>query len=190
MVDCILSENDQYIECFLPHSTLPHEADFKDGIRFIYGNDDTVFEIESAFYHCISADAKMSKGFAEIIINHIIGLQEYCYKSKAFDGSVIPFWDNDSNRFIYNLVTNNKFIEKPTLKTLRTSLEKRRGHALLNNVHIITLSKIGCGLDKLSWSEVLNIVQDTFIDPGILIQITSKTIWTVKQPSLQTQKLA
>ena len=42
MVDRILSENDQYNECFLLHSTLPHETDFKDGIRFIYGNDDTI----------------------------------------------------------------------------------------------------------------------------------------------------
>ena len=51
------------------------------------------------------ADAKISKGFAQTITNHINGLQDYCYKSKAFVGSVIPFCDNDSNRFIYNLVT-------------------------------------------------------------------------------------
>ena len=44
MVDCILSENDQYNECFLLHSTLPHEPDFRDGIRIINGNDDTIFE--------------------------------------------------------------------------------------------------------------------------------------------------
>ena len=100
MVDYILSENNQYNEYFLLHSTLPHDADFKDGIRFIYGNDDTIFEIESAIDHCLSGDAKMSKGFAETITNHINGLQEYCYKSKAFVGSVIPFWDNDSTRFI------------------------------------------------------------------------------------------
>ena len=28
--DCILSENDQYNESFLLHSTLPHETEFKD----------------------------------------------------------------------------------------------------------------------------------------------------------------
>ena len=100
MVDCILSENDQYNECFLLHSTLPHEPDFRDGIRIINGNDDTIFENQKAIGHCISADAKMSKGFAETISNHINGLQEYCYKSKAFVGSVIPFWDTDANRFI------------------------------------------------------------------------------------------
>ena len=174
MVDCILSENDQYNECFLLHSTLPHEPDFRDGIRIINGNDDTIFENQTAIAHCISADANMSKGFAETIRNHINGLQEYCYKSKAFVGSVIPFWDNDANRFIYNLVTKNKFFEKPTLDNLRISLENLRGHALLNNVQIITMPKIGCGLDKLSWNEVLKILKDTFTDSGILIQIISR----------------
>ena len=174
MVDCILSENDQYNECFLLHSTLPHEPDFRDGIRIINGNDDTIFENQTAVAHCISADAKMSKGFAETISNHISGLQEYCYKSKAFVGSVIPFWDNDANRFIYNLVTKNKFFEKPTLENLRISLENMRGHALLNNVQIITMPKIGCGLDKLFWNEVLKILKDTFTDSGILIQIISR----------------
>ena len=174
MVDCILSENDQYNECFLLHSTLPHEPDFRDGIRIINGNDDTIFENQTAKAHCISADAKMRKGFAETISNHISGLQEYCYKSKAFVGSVIPFWDNDANRFIYNLVTKNKFFEKPTLENLRISLENMRGHALLNNVQIITKPKIGCGLDKLFWNEVLKTLKDTFTDSGILIQIISR----------------
>ena len=48
-----------------------------------------------------------------------------------------------------------------------------RGHALLSNVHII-IPKIGCGLDKLSWNEVLKILKDTFTDSGILIQIISR----------------
>ena len=49
-----------------------------------------------------------------------------------------------------------------------------RGHALLNNVHIVTMPKIGCGLDKLSWNEVLKILKDTFTDSGIPIQIISR----------------
>ena len=86
MVDCILSGNDQYNECFLLHSTLPHEPDFRDGIRLINGTDNTLFENQTAIAHCISADAKMSKEFAGTIINHINGLHEYCYKSKVFVG--------------------------------------------------------------------------------------------------------
>ena len=48
-----------------------------------------------------------------------------------------------------------------------------RGHALLNNVHIKTLPKIGCGLDKTTWNEVLKRLKDTFTDSGVFIQIIS-----------------
>ena len=36
------------------------------------------------------------------------------------------------------------------------------------------MPKIGCGLDKLPWNEVLKILKDTFTDSGILIQIISR----------------
>ena len=77
-------------------------------------------------------------------------------------------WDNDSKRFIHNLVTN------PTLENLQTTLENMRDHALSNNVHIITVPKIGCGLEKLSWNEVLKILKDTSTDSEIFIHIISR----------------
>ena len=82
IVNCILSENDQYNECFLLQSTLPHETDFQYGIRIINGNDDTFCECQTAIAHCISADAKLSEGFAETITNNINELQKYCYNQK------------------------------------------------------------------------------------------------------------
>ena len=86
MVYCILSENDQYNECFL-HSTLPHEPDFRDALRIINGNDDTIFETQTAIAHCISSDAKMSRGFAKTISNHINGLQRILLQMLLLDQS-------------------------------------------------------------------------------------------------------
>ena len=54
------------------------------------------------------------------------------------------------------------------------SLEDIRGHALLNNVTKITLPKIGCGLDKLQWTDVFKLIQDTFTYSGNEIQIITK----------------
>ena len=162
MVNSILAENYQYNKCFLLHSTVPHEPDAKNNILIQNGNSETIFETKFAIAHCISADAKMSKGFAETICTRISGLQEFCRKSKPFVGSVIPFWDDESNRFIYNLVTKNKFYEKPTLKNLGTTLENMKGFALLNNLDTITMPKIGSGLDQLPWNEVLKVDQRHF----------------------------
>ena len=47
-------------------------------------------------------------------------------------------------------------------------------HALLNNITKNSMPKIGCGLDKLQWTDVFKLLQDTFTYSGIQIQIISK----------------
>ena len=116
----------------------------------------------------------MSKGFAKTYCRRVHGLQDYCQKTKLIVGSFIPYWDPESNKFIYNLVTKSKFYEKPTLDNLRTPLETMRGHVLLNNITKISMPKIGCGLDKLQWTDVFKLLQDTFTYSGIQIQIITK----------------
>ena len=49
-----------------------------------------------------------------------------------------------------------------------------RGHAPLNNITKISMPKIGCGLDKLQWTDVFKLIQDTFTYSGIHIQIITK----------------
>ena len=84
MVISILSENDQYNECFLLHSTVPCEPDMQDKIQILNGNDETLFQDNTAIVHCISADAKMSEGFAETICRRVNGLQEH-WKRQTLD---------------------------------------------------------------------------------------------------------
>ena len=174
MVNTILTENDQNNECFLLQATVPCETDLRDKIQILNGNDETIFQANTAIAHCLSADAKMSKGFAETIRSKVNGLPEYCRKTTPTVGSIILYWDPESNNFIYNLVTKSKFYEKPTLDNLRISLENMRGHALLNNITTISIPKIGCGLDKLPWTDVFKLIQDTFTYSGIQIQIITK----------------
>ena len=119
MVNSILTENDQYTECFLLHSTVPCERDLQDKIQILNRNDETICQANTAIAQCISADAKMSKGFAEIICRRVDRLQEFCRRARTTVGSALPYWDPKSNNFIYNLVTKSKFYEKPTLDNLR-----------------------------------------------------------------------
>ena len=76
MVNSISTENGQYNECFLVHSTDPCEPDLQDRIQILNGNDETIFQANTAIAHCISADAKMSKEVAETICRGVHGLQE------------------------------------------------------------------------------------------------------------------
>ena len=102
------------------------------------------------------------------------GLQKFRRRAKTTVGSALPYWDAESNNFIYNLVTKSKFFKRPTLDNLRISLENLRGHALLNNISKVSMPKIGCELDKLQWTDVFKLIQDTFTYSGIQIQIITK----------------
>ena len=146
----------------------------QDKIQIPNGNDETIFQANTAIAHCFSVDAKMSKGFAETFCRKVNGLQEYCQRDKTTGGSALPCWDPESNNFIYNASTKSKFFEKPTLDNLRISLEDMRGHALLNSITNISMPKIGCGLDKFQWTDVFELIQDTFTYSGIQIQIITK----------------
>ena len=90
MVNSILTEDDQYNECFFFHSTVPYESDLQYKIQILIGNDETVFEANAAIAHCTSADTKMSKGFAETISCEVNGIQEFCQKAKTTIGSALP----------------------------------------------------------------------------------------------------
>ena len=90
MVYSIFTENDQYNECFLLHSTVPCESDTQDKIQILNGNDETFFQANTAIAHCISADAQIRDVFAETICRRVNGLQENCRKTKAILGSTPP----------------------------------------------------------------------------------------------------
>ena len=63
-------------------------------------------------WHCISVDAKMSKGFADFLSHKIPGLRTICKKAKLLMGQVFLFRDSTGRRYIYNVVTKQRFFDK------------------------------------------------------------------------------
>ena len=121
--------------------------------------------------HCISADAKMSKGFAELLSQQVRGHRDTCRRTKLLTGQTFPFWDRVGNRYIYNLVTKTKFSEKPTQPTLSLTLEEMKPHARLYGISTIAIPKIGCGLDQTNWQEVVKLLRDNFAYSNIRIVV-------------------
>ena len=74
-------------------------------------------------------------------------------------------------RFVYNLVTKEKYSDSPTYNNLKLTLEKMRDHALEHNVKAINMPKIGCGLDKLNWDAVRTMVKNVFLETDIKISV-------------------
>ena len=74
-------------------------------------------------------------------------------------------------RFIYNLVTKEKFSDKPSLSSIKESIKEMRTHSIENNVDIISMPKIASGLDKMDWNEVLKILNKLFKSSDIIIRV-------------------
>ena len=169
-INAIITTDDRYNDCFLLHSTVPAQSP-DDFLQIIHGTEDSILQQPHSIGHCISADAKMGKEFAELLSQRFPGLRDTCRRTKLLTRQTFPFWDRVGNRYIYNLVTKTKFSEKPTLPTLSLSLEEIKSHARLFGISTIAIPKIGCGLDQMNWQEVIKLLRDIFIYSNFRIAV-------------------
>ena len=82
-----------------------------------------------------------------------------------------PFWDSTGKRYVYNLVTKERFCDKPNLSTLSKTLETMKIHAITNGVSTIAIPKLGCGLDQMNWQEVVKLLRDIFAYTDVQIVV-------------------
>ena len=161
LANTIISTDDRYNDSFLLHSTVPALSS-DEFFKIIYETDDSIFPQPNSIGHCISADARISKGFADFLSHRNSGLRSTCRKAKLFMGQIFPLWDSTGKRYIYNLVTKERCYDKPNLSTLSKTLEAMKVHASMNGVSTIAIPKLGCGLDQMNWQEVVKLLRDIF----------------------------
>lgn len=132
------------------------------------------------FVQCISADFAMGKGIAlkfNEVFDSKVGL------TNMYDRSVVNALWNDFNGFCliynrtFNLVTKEHYWEKPTINTMRNALIDLKNwciHALLysNLVRFrLAMPRIGCGLDRLKWEQVRDLIHGVFDDTDVDITV-------------------
>ena len=119
--------------------------------------------------HCISGDLKMGAGIA------VQFDREYHIKEK-----LKQYWDMSCPMkapacfrvgMIYNLVTKDHFYDKPTLESMSSAIYDWRHLLIQNRVKHIVIPEIGCGLDKLEWSDVKNLLIQAFLGVDITITV-------------------
>jgi hypothetical protein len=129
-----------------------------------------LFTVPQGYYlaHCISADfalgAGIAKTFDEVYNMRFKLFREY--DNYVYEGGDALPIDN-----VFNLVTKPKCYHKPRYESLREALEVMRDIMDINAATKLAMPKIGCGLDKLSWPEVYEIICEVFeaTDVEILI---------------------
>lgn len=132
---------------------------------------DDVFNHKDCYYaHCISRDYALGAGIAVEfdkrydMRNRLLKLAEE--KPETLDEKCIEVEN------VFNLITKEKYWEKPSYNSLEESLLEMKEKLSKNkNKKKLVIPKIGCGLDRLSWGKVEPMVQEIFKDLDIEIVV-------------------
>lgn len=129
-----------------------------------------LFTMPQGYYlaHCISADFALGAGIAKIFDN-VYNMRFKLFRNydnyQYSGGDALPI-DN-----VFNLVTKAKCWHKPTYQSLRDSLEMMKEQLDFLGATKLAMPRIGCGLDRLEWSKVYDIICEVFEDMDIEIVI-------------------
>ena len=127
--------------------------------------------------HCISADFALGKGIAKQFDQNCQMKkrlrQEYPdylarYRASGMKGDAL--WID----LVVNLVTKERYYQKPTYQSLQEALEKLADRCRVDGVANLAMPLIACGLDGLEWDKVSAMIQDVFRDTVCNITVVKR----------------
>ena len=127
-------------------------------------------EIPGSFVQCISADFACGKGIA-VQFNNKFNIknflqQYYINYVNVFHQKRIVCYSIYINH-VYNLITKERYYETPTYISLQAALNKLKSLCIDYKETNLKMPRIGCGLDRLEWINVRQMIVDTFSDTDI-----------------------
>lgn len=115
--------------------------------------------VDYSLAHCVGADLHMGAGIA-VTFRRKFGKTAQLRRQNIQTGGVAVL--KNGKRFIYYLTTKRLSTQKPKLFDLIKSLIAMRAHMKKNGVTKLAIPKIGCGLDRLQWDEVFDVLKRIF----------------------------
>lgn len=141
--------------------------------REVYKN---LFSVEDDFYlaHCISADFALGAGIAVEFNKRFNMKQQLQNKHPNF----IEEWTHHGyvgfcilEDKVFNLITKERYFQKPTYDSITQALVCMKDICIFNHIDKIAMPLIGCGLDRLDWNKVSNIIKEVFNDTAVEILV-------------------
>lgn len=135
-----------------------------------------LFAVPEEYYlaHCVSADYALGAGIAA----------EF---NKRFDmrrklqEAMPDYWEYMKSfglqgecaliERVLNLITKERYYHKPTYKSMTQALRCMRMVCEANDITKVAMPLIGCGLDRLQWNKVSEIIKNVFKDTDIEILV-------------------
>lgn len=135
-----------------------------------------LFSVPDNYYlaHCISADFGMGKGIV-VEFNRRFDMKRkitdlYPDGFRDPDGCYEPMGCVLIDR-VFNLITKRRYYDKPTYYTLEGALYFMKEICQDNGIKKVAIPIIGCGLDRLKWDKVSEIIKRMFSDMDIEILV-------------------
>lgn len=135
-----------------------------------------LFSVSDDYYltHCISADFGMGKGIV-IEFNKRFNMKQVLqskypdylkwYTSTRLGGDCIL------EGKILNLITKERYFQKPSIITMRIALQKMKQICTENKINKVAMPTIGAGLDRLNWNDVAMQIKNVFKDTDIEVLV-------------------
>lgn len=128
--------------------------------------------------HCISADFALGAGIAKEFNKRFNMKRKLQSKYPDYFDIFIQHHFGGGCIYIYedrvlNLVTKERYFEKPSIYTMKIALQCMKEICLINGITKLAMPKIGCGLDRLQWSKVKQTIEEMFADTDIEIRVCS-----------------
>jgi O-acetyl-ADP-ribose deacetylase (regulator of RNase III) len=127
-----------------------------------------LFDSGDNMAHCVSSDFKMGKGIALQFRNKFGGIDDLLAQG-IHTGDVAIL--HPDHRYLYYLVTKERYYHKPTYESIYSCIESLKNHMVTHNLETLSIPRIGCGLDRLVWSRVKEMILDIFKDTSIKITV-------------------
>ena len=135
--------------------------------------DESLLNQKTSIGHCISNDKQMSSGIASEIRGMISNYEELL-KINTKISDVLISQNNEKN--IYHLITKQNYWEKPSYLDLFCSILNLKRKLEINNEISISLPRIGCGIDRLNWEKVKQMILFIFHNSSINVTICHNKI--------------
>ncbi|XP_060862340.1 uncharacterized protein LOC132939272 isoform X2 [Metopolophium dirhodum] len=147
--------------------------------------DEDIFKLskEYSLAHCVAEDLRMGAGIAVDFKNIFGGVGKLVdQKLKIGDVGIVKRHD----QYAFYLVTKKTSNGKPTMITMEKALHSLLNKMKENNLTKLGIPTIGCGLDRLDWSDTKSLINKIFSGSGIHITVCvpSKLLDSKKTPRL------
>lgn len=142
-------------------------------MKMIQKNVDLFKTNYPAYVHCISLDCAMGKGIAKQFANRFPSMKSHLLHRIKLENINYPTALEyiTPNEIVINMVTKERYYNKPTYASFKLALEEVVNIVNKYNIKQIAMPKIGCGLDRLSWNRVQDMIKEVFKDTDVEILI-------------------